>query len=336
MKRAFAVVAVTSALLGCGSGGTESDQGGGSVDEELQDEAPQVIEPSIGVGREPTSLSISGESVWVANSLDGTVSQLDLSSGIPIGSPIPVGEGPEHVASDETYVWVSLANNPDTSNDDQTAVISTSGREFHGDGVITVDSSGDLVAAEGLAWATDLGTAGQVTAMDGADSVGSTISIGGGPNGIAIANGVVWVTIVQPGESGEPGAVARFDSSTREPIGSPTTVGVRPNAIAANDEAVWVANSADNTVMPLDPETGEVAGPPVEVGEEPSALALSEGVLWVVNTLSDEVMRLDAATGESLGDPIVVPEGPVDIAIGGGFAWIASISDNSVTRVGPA
>ena len=45
-------------------------------------------------------------SVWVANNFDATVTQLDASTGQPVGSPITVADDPDGIGFGEGRVFV--------------------------------------------------------------------------------------------------------------------------------------------------------------------------------------------------------------------------------------
>ena len=58
------------------------------------------------VGNGPTGIAFGDGSVWVANSLDGTVSRIDPATN-RVTATIPVGEGPDGIAVGSGAVWVS-------------------------------------------------------------------------------------------------------------------------------------------------------------------------------------------------------------------------------------
>ena len=60
----------------------------------------------MGVGNGPTGIAFGEGSVWVANSLDGTVSRIDPATN-RVTALIPVGEGPDGIAVGSGAVWVS-------------------------------------------------------------------------------------------------------------------------------------------------------------------------------------------------------------------------------------
>jgi peptide/nickel transport system substrate-binding protein len=60
----------------------------------------------IPVGNGPASVTTGNGSVWVANSLDGTVSRIDPRQNI-VSAVIPVGAGPTSVLSSDSSIWVA-------------------------------------------------------------------------------------------------------------------------------------------------------------------------------------------------------------------------------------
>ena len=60
---------------------------------------------TIAVGGGPTGVTVSAGSVWVANSLDGTVTRVDPARDAVVAT-IPVGDGPDAIAAAAGAVWV--------------------------------------------------------------------------------------------------------------------------------------------------------------------------------------------------------------------------------------
>ncbi len=58
------------------------------------------------VGSDPRSLAAGAGSIWVTNTGDGTVSQVDPETARTIGNPIDVGGRPTNVAARSGEVWV--------------------------------------------------------------------------------------------------------------------------------------------------------------------------------------------------------------------------------------
>ena len=100
----------------------------------------------------------------------------------------------------------------------------------------------------------------------------STINVGRQPSGVAVADGIVWIT-----DRGD-NLVTRYDARS----GSSTNiaVGAAPIGIAVGEDAVWVANSDDGTVSKIDPVSREVVKT-IAVGGRPVGVLVSDGRVWV-------------------------------------------------------
>jgi peptide/nickel transport system substrate-binding protein len=71
------------------------------------DRASRTVTQQINVGTDPVALAVGHGSVWVANSQDGTVTEITAASGHPSGL-ISVGDGPSGVAvAPDGTIWVA-------------------------------------------------------------------------------------------------------------------------------------------------------------------------------------------------------------------------------------
>jgi YVTN family beta-propeller protein len=61
---------------------------------------------TIAVGTTPDGISSDGTHVWVVNQNDGTVTELNASTGALVNT-FAVGVGPLGVSSDGTHAWAS-------------------------------------------------------------------------------------------------------------------------------------------------------------------------------------------------------------------------------------
>jgi YVTN family beta-propeller protein len=64
------------------------------------------VDSPIRVGAGPKGLALTGDSLWVANELDLTVSRIDLRTARVVDT-VPVGDGPNSVVAGPDEVWVS-------------------------------------------------------------------------------------------------------------------------------------------------------------------------------------------------------------------------------------
>jgi len=70
------------------------------------DIATRTAGSSIAVGAGPKGLALTSDALWVANSLDLTVSRIELA-GAYVTQTVPVGDGPNTVVAGSGIVWVS-------------------------------------------------------------------------------------------------------------------------------------------------------------------------------------------------------------------------------------
>jgi len=210
----------------------------------------RVVDP-IPVGPGPGAVVVGGGEVWVANQLNGTVSEVNPASGTVVAG-IHVGNGPGAMAYGFGSVWV--ANTTD----------STVSRIGAGSGRVATIPTGAIpagvVTGYGGIWVvTDTG---RLLFIDPrSDRITRSLPVGGQPTGVAAGDRSVWVA-----ESG--GSVARVDPR----IGRVRRIRIAgaANGIAYADGAVWITTGAGR-VARLDPRTGEMSF--IRVGNEPSAIA---------------------------------------------------------------
>jgi peptide/nickel transport system substrate-binding protein len=197
--------------------------------------------------------------------------------------------------------------------------------------------------------------------------VRQTIDVGGGPAGVAIGRGAVWVA------NGLDGTVSRIDPMTNRVVQT-ITVGNGPTGVANGEGAVWVTNSADGTLSRIDPATGTVtrtlpaaigasgitvafgrvwvASPPsgtvvvldprsgrvlrrIGVGVDPDALAAGPDAVWVANRADGTVSKIDAGSAK-VTDTVLVGRTPAAIAAGPDGVWVASRGDRELSRIEPS
>ena len=223
------------------------------------DSAGQVID-RIPVGRGPAGVTVADGEVWVANQLDGTVSEVNPGAGTQV-AVITAGIGPSAIASGYGSVWVANVTSDTLSRiDAATGEVST----------IPLDSAPTGIAVgAGAVWVTSQET-GELLRVDPADDRPSqVIAIGPGLDGLAVGAGSIWAA-----DTG--GTVTRFDPRTGKV--QTIRVGGAPAGVAFANGAVWVANSLSGTVSRIDPATG--ATQLVHLGNEPTDLAAAGNHVW--------------------------------------------------------
>jgi YVTN family beta-propeller protein len=139
-------------------------------------------------GRSPAGAAFGAGSLWVANHAQNTVSRFDPRSfGKGKNAVIDVGRGPSGVAFGGGYVWVANTDDDSVSRiDPSTRVVR---RVSVGDAPIAVAYGVDSV------WVADRGD-GTVKRLDPrSGKVNATIHVGNSPSGIAVEEGLVWVSV---------------------------------------------------------------------------------------------------------------------------------------------
>ena len=157
--------------------------------------------------------------------------------------------------------------------------------------------------------------------------VGSPISIGESPVGLAVGAGRVWVTSSN---------VERLSwiSPPATKIAGHIKVGRDPNSVRVEPNGyVWVALLDENKVKAIDPRLGRVLSS-YPVGREPNTLAVGLGSVWVANSGDGTVSRIHPRSG-TVGTVFAVGAHPTGIAVGEGSVWVASSADRTVARIDP-
>ena len=216
----------------------------------------------------PSALTVGGGFVWVADTLGGTVAQIDpRANGGQVVGTIRVGNGPSGIAYGLGGVWV--ANSVDRTVIRIDPVTGTAGRP------ISVEAGADGVAAgDGGVWVIGRST-GVLSRIDPvARTVVGTTSVGNEPAAAAVGPDAVWVA------NGADGTVSKIDPSSGHVEGF-FPVGKQPSGIAvAADGHVWVANAGSETLTELDPTTGHVIRT-VPTGAPPGGVALDGETAYV-------------------------------------------------------
>ncbi len=251
------------------------------------------------VGNGPAAVALDGTHVWADNAGDGTVSELDATTGTVLTSlnvvddsglqtqTIPVGSWPSAVSSDGTDTWV-------TNNTDDTV--------------------------------TELNSA--------TSSLVQTIPVGGDPSAISSDGTHVWIinasnqsiTVLNAGD----GSYAFGTGSA--PIVDPDD----PVSISSDGTHVWIAN-ADGTITALNASDGSFAFgtdvAPINDPDGPESVSSDGTHVWIAN-YDDTITVLNANDGSYAfgtdSTPIQDYDGLATLASDGTHVWIANY-DGTVT-----
>jgi streptogramin lyase len=281
--------------------------------------------PSVyAVGSDPMAIATdSGGNVWVANTLDGTVTKLS-NTGVTLGT-FSVGQGPRCICIDNAgNAWVANWDGGSITK------LSPTGSVFGT--FIGGDPFALACDQNGYVWVANF-YYGTVTKLSSTGDLLGTYSYNldphiSYPSAIALdSSGNVWVA-----NGGSAFSVTKF-SSTGSVLGT-YSIGFNPSAIAIDKDAnVWMADSyyLALTVTKLG-NSGSILDT-FSIGESSYGIAFDEnGDVWVATggksgaiKLSNSGSILSKFTLAGISSAIAVDED--------GNAWVANPTENTVTKI---
>jgi YVTN family beta-propeller protein len=274
------------------------------------------LRSQIDVGKGPGPSATDGQSVWIANVLDDTVSRIETGSGRL--STIDIGGEPGGIATGADFAWVSDATTGTVDQIDPEANRVVGSLEV-GNG------AGGVAVAFDAVWVLAAGD-GEVVKIDLArGEVTTRIPVGSRPTAIVAGAGSLWVA------DEASGTITRVEPEA-ERVSEAIAVGNAPAGLAFGDGAVWVANRVDGTVSRIDPEANAVTST-VQVGAEPTGIAADGSWVWVANAGDGTVSRLSASTGQ-VDKTIDVGGSPHSVTIAAGAAWTTVLASRESHRGG--
>ena len=220
---------------------------------------------TIDIGGEPAGIATGAGFAWVADATEGTVDQIDAGANRIVGS-LEVGNGPRGVAVGYGSVWVLAAIDGESRSDRP--------RPRRGDrpdrGWLAADRDrgrGGVAVGDRRGGRDRRPHRARLRKGLGGDRGRQRPRVG-----VAFGEGAVWVT------NRTDGTVSRIDPETNA-ITSTVEVGAGPVALAAGEGAIWVANAGDGTVSRLAPDTADVEET-IDVGGSPSGMTVASGAVW--------------------------------------------------------
>lgn len=106
LTRAFSLAAQSLATIESQIAALQQVRSAGQIALDRIYPVDQTATISAGSGWLPQAAVFDGQSIWIANWIDGTVSKLRASDGATLGV-FPVGNSPAGAAFDGAYVWIS-------------------------------------------------------------------------------------------------------------------------------------------------------------------------------------------------------------------------------------
>ncbi len=250
---------------------------------------------SFSVGTSPTYSVWSGNSLFVANYGDGTVSILDDAGNV--NGSIQTGGTPFAMSWDGARLWVADVGTTSKPGN-MVTLYDQGGSKLNTYKVGAQPFSLSYDPDDNETWIALYGD-DKVVAVDPHGKIVKTVDVskdGHNPNTVLWVNGQLWVTLAGPDKT--PGTTV-ISVSADGTITGPFTVGKSPADLAWDDtdQFLFVANYLDNTVTALD-ATGSVVGT-YSVGNGPGAVAWDGTHLWVTLASDNAVVAMDA-TGNVL------------------------------------
>jgi YVTN family beta-propeller protein len=195
---------------------------------------------------------------------------------------------------------------------------------------IPVGKGADGIAvADGAVWVAASRENALVRVDARSARVTARVPAGVDPDSVAAGRGVVWVT------SRGDGLLRRFTARAKPVAAGTIGVGDKPEGIALADKLAWVVSAADDTVTRVGRATAAAVGGPIGVGGQPIDVSVGPSGVWTTDSDDATVTHIDAATGTAIGDPVRVGREPKGVTEGLGSVWVANGADDTVTRIDP-
>jgi YVTN family beta-propeller protein len=321
-RRRVALLGVAgAALVGVAVVGVVHGLGGSSKPLVAKRNSLAVIDPSrnrvvgvVPVGSTPRGVAVGTSAVWVTNSADGTVSEIDLKK-LNVIRTIGIAAQANDVVEKAGGVWVATGiDNSLVHIDARTggvldrlklsgdltasALAVTAGLDavwaISGDRLLKIDphtgtvvagrtelDGFDVVVGAGAVWAVDLSEHVSRISPATVRATGS-VNLGVISPALAFGYGSVWAAAPEP-TSGRL-AIWRLDPQTVR-VTQTIPVGVARSyletlALATGEGSVWLAIYDDGTLLRIDPTTGAIVST-IHVGGHPRGLAVGAGRVWV-------------------------------------------------------
>jgi len=272
----------------------------------------------------PDGLAFDGANIWVANTVNQTVSKLRASDGaVQATINVPFGQDPGVMAFDGANMWVA---NPGFNT-----VIKLRASDGENLGRFTVGFAPYAICFDGAnVWVANLGdnTVTKLQASDGANL--GTYTVGHRPAAIVFDGVNIWVaneldqtlTKLRPSD----GAIlATFNA--------PGATG-----LAFDGLNLW-AVSPQGVAAKLRPSDGQILGS-FTLGGEPWAIAFDGNNLWItdIRPPNKSVIKVRPSDGAVLGT-FSVGNSAATTAVGnvivfdGASIWVTNGVDNTITRL---
>jgi YVTN family beta-propeller protein len=265
----------------------------------------------INVGRDPNAIGIDGfrDRVYVANTLDGSVSVIDETTNTKIGQDIPVEKSPVAIGvGSEGTVYVA-----NLGSDSISVIDETTNTKIGQD--IPVGKSPVAIGVDGFTVYVANTLDGSVSVINGTTNtkIGQDIPVGKFPNAIGVGSeGTVYVA------NSLSDSISVINGTTNTKIGQDIPVGKSPWAIGVDGfrDMVYVANLGSDSISVINGTTNTKIGQDIPV-KDPTAIGVDEytDMVYVANSLSDSISVINGTTNTKIGQDIPVGKDPVAIGV---------------------
>lgn len=232
------------------------------------DPETDAITQTISVGSGPSAITVADKDIWVANTLDGTVSRTNPAPAVDrVVQKIKVGAEPTGITAGGGVIWVA-----DASASTLRGINPVSGRVI---ATISLASPPFGVAYGGGAlWVTSPADDTLTRVDPRSRQLGQPITVGSGPTAVAYGNGAVWVA------NGLDSTISRVNPRT-DTVAA-ISAGDGPDALAIVGGSVWAANRLSSTLTRIAPR-GNYPAKTVPVGGSPVAVTKVGNRIWFVS-----------------------------------------------------
>ncbi len=271
------------------------------------------------VGSSPAVIREGDGSVWVADRLDLTVTEIDLESRRVLRT-LGVGFRPDHLAARNDTVWAF---------DKEERVLARLGEEQTWERYEHPDFTDvDMLALDDHAvWLAGGRRLIRVDPDSGA--VVKSVSVPDQLDGLATAGGNVWAV------SSTAAAILDIDPLTAEirdriPMPGGLGSGHTTLSISADTDFIWVLNGETATVVKIDPTLHDIVETyRLPAGRGSLSLAAGEGAAWISNAFDGTVTRIDEGTNEVASIAVSAYSSPKHVTVAGGLVWVSIADDRA-------
>jgi YVTN family beta-propeller protein len=322
-----ALLAAAALLAACAAGLAVLLLSGGESEPETAGGASAGRQPAgfvtdrIRVGDSPAGVGLEGDSAWIANEGDATVTRVDLSTRRARRPAIHVGKNPTAVGTGAGSVWVA-----NSGGGSVTRIDARSGRVLQ-----TIPVGGgpiDIAVGVTSVWVSTQDA--RVVKIDARSGQVIDPDIGIKAEGaLDLGLGRLWIA------DRLDGTLRVYFISTGRLSDAPLLLGDAPTDIRVGPHYAWSAVAGDGVIRRLSIASGGAGSRVIRTGGRPEVIAMSRSSVWVADTEGESLYRIDRKSGRQDGGPVKVDEDPTGVAVGKAAAWVTSAGTDRVLRVVP-